>query len=352
MSYSNSGYVLLGFLVERVSGQSYADFVRDNIFKPLGMNDSATTSTPPSSPQRAAGYTPAERLVNAPYMDMTVPHGAGALYSTTEDLMRWTQGLFGGQLLSAESLAKMTTPFKSDYAFGVIVSTAGGRKSVEHGGGIEGSTRQLTYYPDSKVTVAVLANVNGHAATQLAGQLGPSRTATRSAWRPSERDRAAAREARAPRRRLRVRSDGDDAHHRRRHAAPQPARSAARGAAVRGDRDAFFPRVVEAELTSSSTRPARRRRACCARTARGGRRASRSAPRSRCRSTCSSVIPARIGFTAVRPRDHARDGQLMSQATGQGKAPLFAEAEDPFFLKVANAQIEFVNAGGRVTALC
>src|SRR6185436_798652 len=103
---------------------------------------------------------------------MTVPHGAGGLYSTTEDLLRWTQGLFGGRLLSAASLEKMTTPDKGAYAFGLSVTNVGGRKTISHGGGIEGFNTQLNYYPDGKVTVAVLANVNGNAPTQLAGQLG------------------------------------------------------------------------------------------------------------------------------------------------------------------------------------
>ncbi|RPI61430.1 MAG: class A beta-lactamase-related serine hydrolase, partial [Lysobacterales bacterium] len=126
MSYSNSGYVLLGLLVERVGGQSYADFVRDNIFEPLGMNDSGYDVSAAIIPNRASGY--ASGMRNAPYVDMTVPHGAGALYSTTEDLLRWTQGLFGARLLSAASLEKMITPFKNDYAFGVIVGNAGSRK--------------------------------------------------------------------------------------------------------------------------------------------------------------------------------------------------------------------------------
>jgi CubicO group peptidase (beta-lactamase class C family) len=96
---------------------------------------------------------------------------AGALYSTTEDLLRWEQALFGGKVLSPTSLAKMTTPFKNDYAFGLIVQTASGRRVIQHGGGIEGFNTLLAYYPDSKVTVAVLANINGQAPGQIAAKL-------------------------------------------------------------------------------------------------------------------------------------------------------------------------------------
>ena len=172
MSYSNSGYLLLGHVIERVTGDSYEKFVTANIFTPLGMKDSGYDSNTAVIPRRAAGYAPsANGPVNAGFIHMSIPHAAGALYSTTEDLLRWEQGLFGGKLISAASLAKMTTPFKSDYAFGVVVQTASGRKVIQHGGGIEGFNTFLAYYPDTRTTVAVLANINGQAPNQIATKL-------------------------------------------------------------------------------------------------------------------------------------------------------------------------------------
>jgi CubicO group peptidase (beta-lactamase class C family) len=173
MIYSNSGYLVLGYVIERVTGASYEKFVTDNIFTPLGMKHSGYDSNTAIIPSRASGYTPsAAGPVNAGFIHMSIPHAAGALYSTTEDLLRWEQGLFGGKLISATSLRKMTTPFKNDYAFGLIVKTASGRKVIQHGGGIEGFNTFLAYYPDSKVTVAVLANINGQAPGQIASKLG------------------------------------------------------------------------------------------------------------------------------------------------------------------------------------
>jgi hypothetical protein len=102
---------------------------------------------------------------------MSIPHGAGALYSTTEDLLRWEQGLFGGKLLSAESLQKMITPFKNDYGLGLVINEAEGRKRISHGGGIEGFNTMLAYYPDSKVSTVVLANLNGRAVDQISANL-------------------------------------------------------------------------------------------------------------------------------------------------------------------------------------
>jgi CubicO group peptidase (beta-lactamase class C family) len=172
-NYSNSGYVLLGYLIEKISGQSYAEFVQQNIFTPLGMKDSGYDSNSAVIEHRAAGYTPGKNgPENAGFVNMTVPLSAGALYSTTEDLLRWEQGLFGGKLLSPASLAKMTTPFKQDYAFGLGVSTQNGHKAITHDGGIQGFNTSMTYYPDDKLVVAVLANLNGPGAGQISSALG------------------------------------------------------------------------------------------------------------------------------------------------------------------------------------
>ncbi|MFI5311149.1 MAG: serine hydrolase [Gemmatimonadales bacterium] len=172
-SYSNSGYVLLGYLVERISGVKYDAFVRDNILTPLGMKDSGYDSNSGVIPHRAAGYVASGgRFENAGFIHMSVPHGAGALYSTTEDLLKWEQGLFGGKVIQPASLAKMTTPFKANYAFGLSVDSVKGRKLIGHGGGIEGFNTELDYYPDDKLTVVVLGNVNGAAPGNIARQLG------------------------------------------------------------------------------------------------------------------------------------------------------------------------------------
>jgi CubicO group peptidase (beta-lactamase class C family) len=171
-SYSNSGYALLGYLIEKVSGSTYQRFLTDNIFTPLAMKDSGYDSNTAVIAHRAAGYTAGPNgIENTSFIHMSVPFAAGGLYSTTEDLWKWEQGLFGGKVLQPASLAKMTTPFKSDYALGLQVATKNGRKLIDHGGGIEGFNTELAYYPDDKLTVVVLANVNGPAPTQIAAQL-------------------------------------------------------------------------------------------------------------------------------------------------------------------------------------
>jgi CubicO group peptidase (beta-lactamase class C family) len=170
--YSNSGYVLLGYLIERISGQSYEAFLRDNIFNPLGMKDSGYDSNSTLIARRAAGYAPSPNgPVNANFVHMSRAHAAGGLYSTVEDLLRWEQGLFGGKLLSAATLQKMTTAFRNDYAFGLQVRTVNGRKLIDHSGGIQGFNTMLAYYPEEKLTVAVLGNIQGGAPAQITGIL-------------------------------------------------------------------------------------------------------------------------------------------------------------------------------------
>jgi CubicO group peptidase (beta-lactamase class C family) len=161
--YSNSGYVLLGYILEKVSGEPYAKFVQENLFGPLGMTDTGVDRNVIVLPHLAQGY---EAHTGDPkiagYIDMTVPFSAGDLYSTTEDLLKWERGLFGGKLLTPASLKKMTTPNRQDYGFGLEIVGIQGHRAYTHNGGIEGFTTSLTYLPDEAggpVTVIVLSNL-------------------------------------------------------------------------------------------------------------------------------------------------------------------------------------------------
>ena len=171
-SYSNSGYVLLGYLLEKITGQTYGDFLQQNIFTPLGMTDSGMDDNAAILPMRAKGYSPKNGIKHAGYTSMTIPFSAGAIYSTTGDLLKWERGLFAYKVVNAASLTKMTTPFKDTYAFGLAVATRDGHKVIEHSGGIEGFNTHMMFYPDDKVTVIVLGNLNGSAPDEIAEDLG------------------------------------------------------------------------------------------------------------------------------------------------------------------------------------
>jgi CubicO group peptidase (beta-lactamase class C family) len=170
--YSNSGYVLLGYILEKVAEQEYGEYLEQNVFGPLKMRNSGYDSSAAILKQRASGYMRrAGNLANALYIDMTVPHAAGALYSTVEDLLLWDQALDTEKLVSKKSLERIFTPFKSDYAYGWFVAKKHNRKYIGHAGGINGFATMIERYPDGKVAVIVLSNVEGSAVGPAARDL-------------------------------------------------------------------------------------------------------------------------------------------------------------------------------------
>src|SRR5687768_2823110 len=171
-SYTNAGYFILGHLIQKLTGQSYESFLRDNIFAPLGMKDTVL-DTPAAIARRAGSYTVTPNgLVNASYAsDRVLPNSAAGLYSTTEDLLRWQNGLYGGKVVSKASLQKMLTPFKGDYGLGVYIRTIDGRRMATHGGGVP-TFANLTYFFDRGISVVVLGNVSPAPAPEIAGYLG------------------------------------------------------------------------------------------------------------------------------------------------------------------------------------
>jgi CubicO group peptidase (beta-lactamase class C family) len=157
--YSNSGYILLGYIIENVSKKSYAECLKENIFNPLNMKDSGYDSHSEIQKDRAAGYVlDRDGLVNADYIDMSIPHGAGALYSTVEDLYRWDRALYTEKLVKNDSLKKIFTPFKENYGYGWLISKKFKRECFGHGGGIEGFKANISRYPESNTCIIVLSN--------------------------------------------------------------------------------------------------------------------------------------------------------------------------------------------------
>jgi CubicO group peptidase (beta-lactamase class C family) len=172
-SYSNSGYILLGHIVERASAKPYADFLRENIFQPLGMKNTDLDTNSAVIKHRAAGYTRGPNgIINAEYINMTIPFAAGAMYSTVEDLYLWDRALYSEKLISKKSLEAMTTPFKDGYAYGLGLGEEYGLKTIGHGGGIEGFSTFLTRFPDGDGTVIVLSNLDSANSGMVAKRLG------------------------------------------------------------------------------------------------------------------------------------------------------------------------------------
>jgi len=167
-SYSNTGYILLGILIEKLSGQTYADFLESNIFHPLGMTDSGYDRAAEILKARASGYDINHgHVTNADFIDMSGPFSAGGIYSTVEDLFRWNEALaHSGKLLSADSLKQMFTEYPEathegqHYGYGVVISRQKfGRLLHYHGGGVDGFSSVIQRYPEERLCIVVLSNL-------------------------------------------------------------------------------------------------------------------------------------------------------------------------------------------------
>lgn len=171
-SYSNSGYHLLGLIIEKTSGKPYADFLTENIFVPLGLKNTGYDLTKNIIKHRASGYVrDGDGVLNAAYLDMLIPYAAGSLYSTTEDLLRFEQAFYSEKLLTRKSLDETFTPFKGNYGYGWGVGKRQERTAMSHSGGIYGFSAYYVRYPDDKATVIVLTNVQGSASERVADSL-------------------------------------------------------------------------------------------------------------------------------------------------------------------------------------
>lgn len=164
-NYNNSGYVLLGAIIEKASGQTYEDFLVKNIFEPLGMKDTYYDNTTRIIPRRVSGYSKTPQgYKNAEYLSMTQPHAAGSLMSTVDDLARWHAALSTDKLLKQETLKRAWTPYvlrngkPTKYGYGWYMTSIEGSRTIEHGGGINGFVTDAIRLPDEKVYVAILTN--------------------------------------------------------------------------------------------------------------------------------------------------------------------------------------------------
>jgi len=172
--YDNSGYFLLGAIIEKVTGKKYEEVLQERIFQPLGMRNSGYDHSETLIEHRAEGYEHGkDGFVNAEYLDMSIPYAAGSLYSTAEDLYLWDQALYTEKLLSGEWKAKMWTPALANYAYGWGVShipdgkPGAGELLIQHGGGINGFNTHEARYVEQKHLIVLLNNTGGTKLNQM-----------------------------------------------------------------------------------------------------------------------------------------------------------------------------------------
>jgi CubicO group peptidase (beta-lactamase class C family) len=262
-NYSNSGYILLGYIIEKVTGRSYFQVVRDNIFRPLHMDHSGFDFTSLTSADKATGYNPPQPQLPAEIVDSSASFSAGAIYATIGDLYKWDRALYSSSIISQPSEEAAFTPHLGKYGYGWEIDSIYGKRVVSHSGGITGFVSFILRVPEDEICIIVLDNAPSQAQP---GQIGNSINALLN---------------------------------NKEYTIPKP--------------------HVAIQLDSA-------------------------------------ILKQYVGDYELRPNFiitiTLENGSLISRATGQGRAEIFPEKENLFFLKVVDAQLEFIkDANGEVEKL-
>lgn len=179
-AYNNSGYVLVGAVIEAASGQPWHAYLEQALFEPLGMAHTGYGADPAIVARQVHGYSvDGTQVVPAKILSMTQPHAAGALVSSVDDLLKWNRALHEGKVLKSGTYQQMITPagkaVDGKYGFGLTRDTVRGTDAISHGGGIFGFSSFLLYLPETDTSVAVLHNAIGNE------KVGPEQLARRLA---------------------------------------------------------------------------------------------------------------------------------------------------------------------------
>jgi CubicO group peptidase (beta-lactamase class C family) len=168
-SYSNSGYVLLGYIIEKVTGKKYESVVREQIFQPLKMANSGFDFTHLASPDKATGYLALTtgNSTKSLIVDSSISFSAGAIYTTLDDLYKWDQSLSTEKILTKASLDNAFTPRLDNYGLGWSIYTVAGKKVVTHDGGIHGFLSHNSIIPSDDISITILSNSGSSSMNQL-----------------------------------------------------------------------------------------------------------------------------------------------------------------------------------------
>ncbi|MBV9923741.1 MAG: serine hydrolase [Acidobacteria bacterium] len=365
-AYNNSGYFLLGAIIEKVSGMTYEQFLQKNIFGPLGMTHTFYGSAARVIPRRVPGYTMSkEGLENSDYISMTQPYAAGSLLSTVDDLALWDASLYTEKLLKRASLQRAWTPYvlkdgtPTGYGFGWAEWQYEGRTVIEHGGGIQGFTTDGIRLPEDRVYVAVLTNRDYSSPDPVAFKLAalaagkPLRPSVAVQLKPEEMDALVGVYQINERETYTVRRDGTKL-------------TIQRNA---GRQNEIFPlsptvffyepegldRLTFAKDAAGKVTGLKVTRRIGPPTS--AARTDKPLPKEReAVKLTPEVLERYVGVYELRPGFSIavtrRGDQLFTQATGQPEYEIFAASEKLFFVRAFDAQLEFqTDAEGRATGV-
>ena len=370
-AYNNSGYILLGAIVEKVSGKGYEQFVEEEIFAKLGMKSSRYGHAGEVVPRRVSGYSKdAQGFRNAEYLSMTQPYAAGSLLSTVDDLAIWDRALGSEALLKKASLDRMFTPYKlkagtnTHYAYGIGTTDFEGQRLIEHGGGIFGFVTHMVRVPEKGLFVAILSN--NEASETPPGDLS-LRIVAKALGKPVEERKSVQLDPQSLDEYVGVyrfdekttrtitresTRDGSKLFSQRNGSEKREILASAKDNFFFTDGGArlLFQRDAQGKVTGASFIPR-------SGPEEEGKKTDEAPPQERQAIKLDpAVYDAYVGEYELAPTFSitvTREGdQIFGQATGQPKFELFPESETRFFLKVVDAQVDFVRGeDGKVASL-
>jgi len=351
-NYNNSGYFLLGYIIEKVSGKTYQEYLQDNFFTPLGMNSSCYGDDTKIIKQRASGYQPGkEGTVNADFMSMLLPYAAGSIMSTVDDLYKWNRAVHSYKLVKKETLDMAHTPYKlsdgksTGYGYGWFMSELQGIPTIEHGGGINGYLTSSVYLPAGDLFVALFSNNNGKAP-----EFSALKMAALAAGKPLKTteiklDEAAQKEYQG----IYVNKEEKEAKIIFEEGKLTAARSGGtRRIMIPVEKDMF---MIENSFTSVKfSRDGAGTIVAANFNDRGEvnewKKTDKPLEAKKVVVVEETVLEKYVGEYEIQPGfsiTFTREGnKLFTQATGQPKFEVFAESQTKFFLKVVDAQVEFI----------
>ncbi|WP_332735533.1 serine hydrolase [Flavihumibacter sp.] len=360
--YNNSGYFLLGVIIEKVSGMSYPQYLEKNIFKPLGMVNSYYGTDTRIIPNRAAGYQNGEAgIVNADQMSMTLPYAAGSIQSTVDDLFLWHKAVHGYKLVKKETLQKAFSPYKladgniSNYGYGWAFGQVQDAALIEHGGGINGFTTSSMYLPKEDIFVVLFTNTT---------HVGPDMAATKLAAIAMGKPFKEYKEVKLAAASLKEYEgvyDNDKGESRVITAEGEKLYSQRAGGnkfqlKAAGNDEFFFDNSLS---TLTFQRKANKPESILFKSKdekSEWKRTTKPIPVKKEIAISATELEQYIGEYALSPSFSitvtSEGDRLFAQATNQPRFEVFAESPDTFFLKVVEAKIQFLKSGdGKVNAL-
>ena len=366
-AYNNSGYILLGAIIEKVSGKSYEQFVEEEIFGKLGMKSSRYGHAREVVPRRASGYSrDGDGFRNAEYLSMTQPYAAGSLLSTVDDLAIWEKALGSEALLKKASLDRMFTPYKlkagtnTYYGYGIGATDFEGQRLLEHGGGIFGFVTHMVRVPEKGLLVAILSNNDSPETPPDALSL---RIVAKALGKPLEERKTVQLDAQTldeyvgvyrfdEQTTRTITREGSRLFSQRSGSEKQEILASAKDEFFFTNSVArlHFRRDAQGKVTGAGFTPR-------SGPEEAGTKTDEAPPKERQAIKLDpAVYDAYVGEYELAPNfsitvTRAGD-QIFGQATGQPRFELFPESETRFFLKVVDAQVDFVRgADGKVTGL-